>query len=104
MARNYEKFYLVTGSYDDGSGGSIIYTNFFQNEFQAEAFFGANTFLNPVWVYKGNIWMGYNKQVFGTWLNIANGNSVYFPYGPPLDYLESPRSSGLNSESEKEET
>lgn len=103
MARNYEKFYLVTGSYDDGFGGSIILTQFFPNKSQAESYFAANTFLNPNWVYQGNIWMGYDKEIFGQWLNIANGSAVYFPLGEPIDYLESPRSLGLNSVTEKEE-
>jgi hypothetical protein len=92
--RNYCKFWLTSGHYDDGGGGSIIFTNFFDNESQRELFFESATwFLNPVWNIDSPVWCLLNKRVFGDTLNIAYGPSELSPsmLVPPFFTDFSPR-------------
>ncbi len=77
--RNYTKFWLTSGHYDDGFGGSIIFTNFFESEAQRNQYFEASTFLNPVWNVDQHVWIWLNKRDVGTLANMAYGSTELSP-------------------------
>jgi len=77
--RNYAKFWFFSGHYDDGFGGTIILTNWFESEAQRDLFFQGNSFLNLVPNVDQHVWVWLNKRDVGIILNQAFGQSEYSP-------------------------
>jgi hypothetical protein len=92
--RNYCKFWLSSGHYDDGFGGSVILTNFFDNEGQRDLYFDNLVLPNPmVFNIDGPVWPLLNKEVFEILLNQAYGATELSPsyIVPPIFASFSPR-------------
>jgi hypothetical protein len=70
--RNYCKFWLTSGHYDDGTGTTVILTNFFDNQFQRDQYFANITLPNPLVANVDQaVWCLLNKAVFEVLLNLA---------------------------------
>jgi len=88
--RNYCKFFLVTGTYDD-EVGHHEYSQFFLDTDQASLFFSNDPFPGFVQQAAVDIWIALDKELLASHLNAAYSSGIYFPQGPPVDYLSSPR-------------
>jgi hypothetical protein len=95
--RNYCKFRLVSGFYDDGGGGSLGFTNWFLNAEDAASYFA----LFPLpWLpgqpaINQDLWVGLDKILVRQILNLSVGSGLYIIPPPPAVFTSSPKNIGV---------
>lgn len=87
--RNYCRFFLASGTYDDGFGNSVVTTNWFESEKQRDDYFSSQPFPNPpAWATYQHVWVLLDKRIVGRLLNATSSGSVIPPEAltPALGY------------------